>query len=116
LFGSPAWRQLRTITDRDERVRGAISLFQGQLEARYKSRIVMRGEGDEVKYVLYHATNSPKGLREFKEAIYAAIPDGSYTAYERDRPEQHVLLGSPEPPYEDIRTFLWCEFGGKVAN
>ena len=70
-----------------------------------------------MKYVLFYATKSTRGLQVFKDAVYAVIPDGSYTAFERDRPEQTVLFGSNvAPPLNRIRTLLWAKFAGKTVR
>jgi len=117
LFHTPSWRDLRGIPDRNERINAAINLFAAGLDARYKRWIFMRGDADEIKYILVHATNNLLGLREFKKAIWRVIPDGSYTAYQKDRPEQGELIGnSVAPPHRKVRDLLWREFAGKVAN
>jgi three-Cys-motif partner protein len=117
LFQTPSWRELRAIADRTERINAAINLFAAGLDARYKRWVSMRGDADEIKYILLHATNNLEGLRQFKRAIWAVIPDGSHTAYQSDRPEQGVLIGNAvEPPHSKVRELLWREFADKVVN
>jgi three-Cys-motif partner protein len=117
LFQTRQWRDLRAIADRTERINAAINLFAAGLQAQYKRWVFMRGDADEIKYILLYATNHVAGLRQFKKSIWAVIPDGSYTAYQKDRPEQGELIGSSvEPPYNKVRDLLWRKFADKVAN
>lgn len=117
LWGRPDWRKLRSISDKDVRYREAVQLFADSLEAKFVSWLVMRGVGGEVKYTLFHATNHLKGRREFKDAMWEVVPDGTFTAFERDRPEQGVLFGKNVPvPLERVRELLYGRFAGETVR
>lgn len=116
LFGTPDWRGLRTIDNPDERFAACTKLFSDQLAADFVSWIVMRGISGEIKYVLFHATNSLRGRRVMKEAIWSALPDGNSTAYERDRPEQGVLISAKPDHDRDVAMLLESRFGGKTVQ
>ena len=116
LFGTPDWRSLRSIDDKQARFAASVKLFSDQLAADYVSWIVMRGDSGEVKYVLFHATNSLAGRRVMKQAIWAALPDASFTAYERDRPEQGVLISATQSPDREVAALLEERFGGRAVQ
>ena len=116
LFGTPDWRRLRQIDDKQARFTAFVRLFSAQLAATHVSWIVMRGDSGEVKYVLFHGTNSLAGRRVMKQAIWAALPDGSATAYERDRPEQGVLISATQNHDREIATLLEKRLGGKTVR
>lgn len=116
LFGTPDWRRLRSIEDKDTRFTATVKLFSDQLAAERVSWIVMRSDSGEVKYVLFHATNSLDGRRVMKDAIYAALPDGSFTAYERDRPEQGVLITAKRTPFRELCRMLEEHCGGTAVR
>ena len=116
LFGTRDWRRLRAIGDKEERFKACVALFAGQLAAEHVSWIVMRGQSGEVKYVLFHATNSLEGRRVMKQAIWAALPDGDFTAYERDRPEQGVLISAEQDHDRDVAILLEEAFGERTVR
>ena len=116
LFGTADWRRLRGIDDKRARFAASVKLFSDQIAAKYVSWIVMRGDSGEVKYVLFHATNSLKGCRAMKQAIWAALPDGSFTAYERDRPEQGVLISATPDHDREVAALLEERFGGRTVK
>jgi three-Cys-motif partner protein len=112
LFGTYLWQELLDIEDPDDRLSNTIRLFGDQLHAGYVTSTVMRGERNQVKYVLIHASNSFKARDTMKEAIWSVIPDGSFTAYERDNPGQLVLI-SPDPDLRYLESIIWKNFHGK---
>lgn len=116
LFGTGDWRRLREIGNKQERFKASVELFAGQLTAEYVSWIVMRGHSGEVKYVLFHATNSLAGRRVMKQAIWAALPDGDFTAYERDRPEQGVLISATQDHDREVAILLERSLGGRTVR
>jgi hypothetical protein len=112
LFGSPEWRRLADIQDSEERLSKTVRFFGNQLKAKHVIHMTMRGVNNAVKYVLLHATNHPKGREKMKEAIWSVVPDGSFTAYERDNPEQLVFLG-PDPDLRPLEDIIWGKFRGR---
>ena len=116
LFGTSEWRSLTSIDDYKKRFEATVKLFCDQLDAEHVSWVVMRGDSDAIKYVLVHATNSLKGWRIMKRAMWRELPDGSFTAYERDRPEQGVLISVTRSPDREAIELLETHFGGKIVS
>jgi three-Cys-motif partner protein len=115
LFGTEEWRGLRGMDAYDERVNAIIALFSGQLKAEFVTHMLMRGSNKALKYVLFHASNHPEGRKKMKDAMWATAPAGDFTAYERDRPGQLVLL-QPEPDLAPLRADLWETFAGQTVD
>ena len=116
LFGTRKWRDVASIGDYQRRFEGTVKLFSDQLEAKYVSWVVMRGDTDAIKYVLFHATNDVRGRQEMKRAMWRVLPDGSFTAYERDRPEQGVLISATQSPDREVIALVASCFGGKTVR
>jgi hypothetical protein len=70
--------------------------------------------GNRLKYALLHATHHERGLELMKEVLWKVTPDGSFTAVEKNRPEQLVLI-TPEPNFEPLKEALWKEYAGREA-
>ena len=47
-----------------------------------------------------------------KESMWAVVPDGSFTAFERNTPNQLVFI-EPEPSLEPLKDLLWENFTGQ---
>ena len=112
LFGCPDWRNLASIEDYQERTHETMTLFSHQLKAKFVTHMNMIGANNVLKYVLLHATNHPKGRELMKESMWAVVPDGSFKAFERDSPDQFVLI-EPEPSFEPLKDLLWNNFVGR---
>lgn len=112
LFGCRHWRQLATTSNREERADKTIALFARQLQARWVTHMYMRAANGTLKYVLLHATNHRRGRELIKEAMWSVTPDGSFSAFERDSPDQLVLI-VPDPDLEPLRRALWAQFAGR---
>ena len=112
LFGCQDWRELASIENPRERERETIALFSHQLKAEFVTHINMIGDNSVLKYVLLHASNHPRGRELMKESMWAVVPDGSFTAFERDTPDQLVLI-EPDPSLEPLKNLLWENFTGK---
>ena len=104
LFGCPDWRELANIEDPQERGSKTIALFSHQLKAEFVTHINMIGANKVLKYVLLHASNHPRGRELMKDSMWAVVPDGTFTAFERDAPDQLILI-EPEPSLEPLRTY-----------
>lgn len=115
LFGTPEWRCLECAQNPSKRLSETLALFVNQLNARYVTHMIMRGANNAVKYVLLHATNNRRGRAKMKEAIWSVIPDGSFTAYERDNPDQLVLIG-PKPNLKPLEDVIWGKFRGRKVR
>ena len=116
LFGTREWRDVVSIADHQRRFESAVKLFSDQLEAEYVSWVVMRSDTDAIKYVLFHATNDVRGRQEMKRAMWRVLPDGSFTGYERDRPEQGVLISASQTPDREVIALVARCFGGKTVR
>ena len=112
LFGCPDWRNLSSIEDSQERAHETIALFSRQLKAKFVTHMNMVGANKVLKYVLLHASNHPRGRELMKESMWAVVPDGSFTAFERDTPDQLILI-EPEPSLEPLKDLLLENFAGR---
>lgn len=115
LFGCETWRALPDMPDPAQRALAFIELFGAQLHAAHVTGLQMRGEHNELKYFLLHATNHPRGREKIKEAIWKLAPDGSFTAYQNTNPAQLLLL-QPEPELGILETNLWLQFAGQTVR
>lgn len=116
LFGTFQWHYLRDIQDPRERLSETLKLFGNQLNARYVTPpVMMRDANNAVEYVLLHATNNRKGLEKMKEAIWRAIPDGSFTAHKRDYPIKQLTFDIG-PNIGPLKSIIWERFGGRKVR
>jgi len=109
LFVAPKWRNLPNIQDADERCEEAIRLLKEQLGAKYFTRVKMLGEHSEIKYVLIHATNHPKGRDVMLDAVWKIYPAGGFRVRINDNPHQEYLI-KPEPDLEPLKEWLWARY------
>ena len=115
LFGNEQWKALPTIQDPSDRSDATIKLFSQALNAKYATPMYMRAENGALKYALIHATNHPRGREKIKETMWGVIPDGTFSASEKDSPHQPVLL-VPEPDLLPLESAIWQEFSGRSAD
>lgn len=111
LFGPGKWQHLEKIQLPREREVATVNLFSSRFQARYITNMYMRAENSALKYALIHATNHRRGRELIKEAMWNVAPDGTFTASERDSPEQPVLL-VPEANLDPLKADLWEAFAG----
>lgn len=115
LFGCSDWRNLVTIRDPDLRAKETIALFSRQLSAEYVTHMNMIGENNVLKYALIHATNHKRGRELMKDAVWAVTPDGTFTANERNTPNQLVLIVA-EPDLRPLKQALLSAFSGQKVR
>ncbi len=116
LFGTSQWRYLRDIQGPRERLSETLKLFDNKLSAKYVTPpVMMRDANNTVEYVLLHATNNRKGLEKMKEAIWRAIPNGSFTAYERDYPITQLTFDI-DPDISPLENRIWERFRGRKVR
>lgn len=115
LFGCHHWYELSKIKNPYERRRETIALYSRQLQADFVTHMNMMGANKALKYVLLHASNHPKGRNLMKDSMWTVSPDGSFAAYERDNPDQHVLI-EPIPDFRLLKNMLWSQFAGKEVH
>ena len=112
LFGCGDWRSLLEIDTPDRRAQETIALFSRQLATKYVTHLNMFGENNSLKYVLIHATNHERGKELMKHVIWTVAPDGTFSAHERDDPNQLVLI-VPKPDLRKFQENLRTTFAGK---
>ena len=115
LFGCRDWTELSNIDSPENRGTKTIALFSRQLQAQFVTHMNMMGTNNAHKYVLLHASNHRKGRNVMKESMWAVVPDGSFTAYERDNADQLVLI-EPKPDLRPLKDMLWKQFAGKQVR
>jgi len=115
VFGCTHWRQLCDIKDPKRRAEETIALLSHHLQAEYVTHMYMKAANGTLKYVLLHATNHRKGRELMKEAMWSITPDGSFAAFERDCPDQLVLI-VPDPDLGPLKDHLWDRFVGKQVR
>ncbi len=115
LFGCSIWQEFCDIENPDERLSQTIKLFCDQLHSAYVTTMIMRGERNQVKYILIHAANHQRAREEMKKAIWKVIPDGSFTAYECNNPNQLVLI-EPKPDLSPLEDIIRKNFSGKKVR
>lgn len=111
LFGTRSWRLLSGIENSSLRQQETVALFSEQLSGRWVTHLNMLGSNNSLKYALIHATNHPAGRETMKDAIWSAVPDGSFSASERHSPYQPVLI-VPEPDLRPLEEGLEDYFNG----
>jgi hypothetical protein len=114
LFGSTTWKELRNIENATERSETAITLFGHQLKAQHVTHMYMRARNGALKYALIHASNHPRGRELIKGAMWKVDPGGTFSANEKDSPDQPVLL-VPDPDLTPLETKLFRDFRGRVV-
>lgn len=81
LFGTDAWKPIRTIRGTEDRLKAIRKLYKDQLieqaKARYVLSFEMIGEMNQVIYDLVFATKSITGLNAMKEAMWRIDPRGT---------------------------------------
>jgi three-Cys-motif partner protein len=96
LFGTKKWKEIRKITDPEERHHFIIELYKKQLRdvtgARYVRSFEIIGEYNQVIYDLVFATKHQKGLEVMKEAMWKVDPRGTYRFSDTTDLEQTYLL------------------------
>lgn len=95
LYGTKNWRQLRQITDPDEKRRFLVDLYAQQLRvngAEYLRTFEMVGDNNQTIYHLVFATKSLKGLEAMKEAMMKVDRRGTFRFSDRTDPGQTFLL------------------------
>ena len=115
LFGSSEWEYLKGIEPADRREEETIRFFSNQLNAKFVTHLYMIGKNSRLKYALLHATNHPSGRELSKDALWTVAPLGEFKAFERDNPNQIVLIET-EPNLKPLEDRLWQEFAGKTVR
>lgn len=115
LFGCRDWRDFININDPANRAKSIIHLFSSKLNAKYVIHMYMRGFNNGLKYILLHASNHVTGWERMKDSMWKVDISGNFTAYERNDPNQLILI-SAEPDLNAFKDKLWNEFVGQSVR
>ena len=119
LFGTDEWRKIAISQDPGERKLKTQQLYQKQLEKEANIRYVrffeMINKLNQTEYFLFFGTNSIKGLKEMKRAMWKVDPRGRYRFSDRTDPRQKVLF-EPEPDYNLLKKLIIEKFRGKTVS
>jgi hypothetical protein len=115
LFITAEWRNLRDISDPDERCEAAIQILGSQLGGKYLTRVKMLGDHGEIKYVLLHSTGHPKGRELMLQAMWKICPTGHFRVRVNDNPDQEHLF-DPEADLQPLEDWLWQRYRGKSVT
>lgn len=117
LFGSHEWATAENETPR-QRIQILHDLYQRQLKEiagiKYVRSFQMINSNNATDYFLFFGTNSQKGLREMKRAMWDSDKTGSFRFRDNTNPLQTVLFD--EPNFEDLKTILKNEFTGRQVS
>jgi len=102
LYGSNKWEECLKVSESKERARCFARLFAHELGVKYPQPPIEMWAAGQIKYFLIHGTNHLLGDEKMKDAVWRAIPDGSYHAIEEDRPDQNGLI-KVEPNFKPLR-------------
>lgn len=103
VFGGDAWRTIDA-QDADDRAEQCADLFRTITDARWGTHVRMLDNG-RVRYFLLHLTNHDDGRDLIKDAIWAACPDGGFSASKSDNPRQ-LFLVQREPNLGPLRDWI----------
>lgn len=113
LFGTSDWKELRNIANPTQRHTEMIRLYTKSLGCIHSSVLEMRGEHREPKYSLVHATNHRRGRELMKSVMWKVTPDGSFTIYQSDNPNQETLI-TAETDLRPLITAIMKSFKGRI--
>ena len=103
LFGATDWRHCLDIQDVRDRRKCLHDLFIRQLRksagARFVRSFEMKNRANKTDYLLFYATNNPKGLEKMKEAMWKADESGEFTFSDATDPKQMVMFAAT-PKYD----------------
>jgi three-Cys-motif partner protein len=114
LFGTAAWREILTLSDRRERRDRIVELYRNQLRAAgfsYVRTFEMLDDGNRTEYFLYFGTNSLTGLSKMKQSMWSVDPLGGSLFSDYTNTAQTILL-QPTPDTLPLRHELQARFRG----
>jgi len=115
LFGTTKWREIISSNESDEgREKKLVTLYQNQLEAdgNFVRSFEMKDKLNRPIYHLIFCTQSIKGLKEMKRAMWKVDETGRFHFSDRTDPSQTVLF-KPEPDYRQLKKLIVDKFKGK---
>jgi three-Cys-motif partner protein len=117
LFGTPKWREIIFDSDSDETsVKKIVRFYQKRLEsvAKYVRTFEMINEFNQTIYHLIFCTNSVKGLKEMKRAMWEVDETGTFNFSDLTDPSQTILF-ELEPNYQQLKKMIVNKFKGKTT-
>jgi len=118
LFGTTEWREIILDPDSDEKSeKKIVGFYQKQLEsvAKYVRAFEMINKSNQPIYHLIFGTNSIKGLREMKRAMWKVDETGMFSFSDRTDPCQTTLIKS-EPDYQQLKRLIVNKFKGNAIS
>ena len=116
LFGTPAWRHVRNITEPEKREQFLVDLYKSQLMEKVNFKYVrtfqMIDGGNRTEYFLFFGTRNAKGLSQMKKAMWKADPEAGQIFSDRTDSNQMVLI-QPAPNLNILRNMLQIRFGNR---
>lgn len=118
LFGTTEWREIILDPDPDEKSeKKIVEFYQNRLEAvaKYVRTFEMINESNQPIYHLIFGTNSIKGLKEMKRAMWNVDETGMFSFSDRTDPRQTTLIKS-EPDYQQLKWMIVNKFKGNTVS
>lgn len=118
LFGTTEWREIILDPDSDERSeKKIVGFYQNRLEAvaEYVRTFEMINKFNQPIYHLIFGTNSIKGLKEMKRAMWRVDETGMFSFSDRTDPRQTTLIKS-EPDYQQLKRSIVNKFKGNAVS
>src|ERR1035437_7139766 len=118
LFGTPAWRNVTTLSDPEQRLRAIHDIYLTQLKtaARHVHSFEMLNKGNSTDYFLFFATNSLKGLEKMKEAMWKVDDTGSFQFSDHADARGLTSLFSAHPNLAPLREAILQTFAGRQIS
>lgn len=118
-FGGDDWKPALQMSGK-EREDFLLNAYREQLlkraGAKYVWHFAMCGDGDELLYWLFFATNSEKGLREMKRAMLRVDDTGQFRFSDATNPNQMLLLKVEGASDEWLASHLSRKFMGTTLT
>jgi three-Cys-motif partner protein len=115
MFSCQNWREIRDISESDDRAEATVQLLRKQVGAKWATYIRMIGENNRTRYFLLHLTDHEAGRDLMKDVMWKCCPDGGYYARKTDNPRQQYLI-SPEPNPKLLEEWLLENLNLKEYN
>jgi len=119
LFGTTEWREiiLDSSSGGKSDEKKFVYFYQNRLEsvAKYVRTFEMINRVNQPIYHLIFGTNSIKGLKEMKRAMWEVDRTGMYRFSDMTDPHQ-ITLFEPEPNYQELKKMIVNKFKGTTAT
>jgi three-Cys-motif partner protein len=122
LYATEGWKQIRAMTDPDERMIFLLKLYESQLRkvggAEYIKSFGMVGTSGQIIYYLVFATKHLKGLEVMKEAMWNIDKTGQYRFSDVTGFNQSLLMDYEQEPrwVESAAKKVFEQYKGKTVD